>query len=99
MAIIEKEDYIFDVDIGKTKEYYATRTLCDCNECQNYYRQAENTFPKLTSFLLDFGIDIAHSDEDYQTYTLDGCHPNENGHRRIAEKLFELCSNLGLIDK
>ena len=68
MAIIEKEDYIFDVDIEKTKEYYATRTLCDCNECQNYYRQAENTFPKLTSFLLDFGIDIARPDEICSIY-------------------------------
>lgn len=68
MAIIEKEDYIFDVDIEKTKEYYATRTLCDCDECQNYYRQAENTFPKLTSFLLDFGIDIARPDEICSIY-------------------------------
>ena len=68
MTIIEKEDYIFDVDIEKTKEYYATITLCDCNECQNYYRQAENTFPKLTSFLLDFGIDIARPDEICSIY-------------------------------
>ena len=63
MAIIEKEDYIFDVDIEKTKEYYATRTLCDCDECQNYYRQVEHTLPKLKNFLLDFGIDIARPDE------------------------------------
>ena len=69
MAIIEKEDYIFDVDIEKTKEYYATRTLCDCNECQNYYRQAVNTFPKLTSFLVDFGIDIARPDEICSIYS------------------------------
>ena len=68
MAIIEKEDYIFNVDIEKTQKYYATKTLCDCNECQNYYRQAENTFPKLTSFLSDFGIDIARPDEICSTY-------------------------------
>ena len=68
MAIIEKEYYIFNVDIEKTKEYYATITLCDCNECQNYYRQAENTFPKLTSFLVDFGIDIARPDEICSIY-------------------------------
>ena len=68
MAIIEKEDYIFDVDIEKTKEYYRTRTLCDCNECQNYYRQAENTFPKIKEFLFDFGIDIARPDEICSIY-------------------------------
>ena len=68
MAIIKKDYYIFNVDIEKTKEYYATRTLCDCNECQNYYRQAENTFLKLTSFLVDFGIDIARPDEICSIY-------------------------------
>ena len=68
MAIIEKEDYIFDVDIEKTKEYYSTKTLCDCDECQNYYRQAENTFPKLKGFLSDFGIDITRPDEICSTY-------------------------------
>ena len=68
MAIINKEDYTFDVDIEKTKDYYLTRTLCDCDECQNYYCQAENTFPKLTSFLLDFGIDIARPDEICSIY-------------------------------
>ena len=68
MAIIEKEDYIFDVDIEKTKEYYATTTVCDCDECQNYHRQVANTFPKLKNFLLDFGIDIARPDEICSTY-------------------------------
>lgn len=69
MAIIEKEDYIFDVDIEKTKEYYSTKILCDCDECQNYYRQAENTFSKLKGFLSDFGIDIARPEEIHSTYS------------------------------
>ena len=68
MAIIEKEDYVFDVDIDKTREYYATRTLCDCNECQNFYRQAESTFPKLKDYLSHFGIDISRPDEICSTY-------------------------------
>ena len=58
MSIIKKEDYVFDVDVEKTKEYYSSKTLCDCDECRNFYRQAENTFPKIKDFLLDFGIDI-----------------------------------------
>ena len=68
MSIIKKEDYVFDVDIERTKEYYLTRTLCDCNECQNYYRQAENTFLKIKDFLSDFGIDISRPDEICSTY-------------------------------
>ena len=68
MAIVKKEDYVFDVDIEKTKDYYLTRTLCDCDECQNYYRQAENTFPKLKGFLSDFGIDIIRPDEICSIY-------------------------------
>lgn len=68
MAIVEKEDYVFNVDIEKTKEYYATRTLCVCEECQNFYRQAEDTFPKLKSFLLNFGIDVAQPDEICSIY-------------------------------
>lgn len=68
MSIIEKDGYVFDVDIEKTKEYYASKTLCDCDECKNYYRQAENTFPKLKNFLSDFGIDIACPEEICSTY-------------------------------
>ena len=68
MAIIQKEDYIFDVDREKTKDYYLTKTLCDCDECQNYYCQAGDTFPKLKSFLLDFGIDITRPDEICSIY-------------------------------
>ncbi len=68
MAIINKEDYIFNIDIEKTKDYYQQRTLCECDECQNYYRQAEDTFPTLKKFLSDFGIDIARPDEICSTY-------------------------------
>ena len=68
MSIIKKEDYVFDVDVEKTKEYYSSKTLCDCDECRNFYCQAENTFPKLKNFLLDFGIDIARPEEIHSTY-------------------------------
>ena len=68
MSIIKKEDYVFDVDVEKTKEYYSSKTLCDCDECRNFYRQAENTFPKIKDFLLDFGIDIVRPEESCSTY-------------------------------
>ena len=72
MSIIKKEDYVFDVDVEKTKEYYSSKTLCDCDECRNFYCQAENAFPKLKNFLLDFGIDIARPDEICSTYVYKG---------------------------
>ena len=68
MSIIKIEDYMFDVDIDKTKDYYATRILFDCDECQNFCRQVENTFPELKNFLLHFGIDIARPDEICSIY-------------------------------
>ena len=51
MSIIKKEDYVFDVDVEKTKEYYSSKTLCECDECRNFYRQAESVFQKLKNFL------------------------------------------------
>ena len=68
MSIIKKEDYVFDVDIEKTKEYYSSKTLCECDECRNFYRQSDTAFPKLKNFLLDFGIDIARPEEICSTY-------------------------------
>ena len=68
MSIIKKEDYVFDVDIENTKEYYSSKTLCDCDECRNFYRQADDVFPKLKNLLLAFGIDIARPEEICSTY-------------------------------
>ena len=68
MSIIKKEDYVFDVDVEKTKEYYSSKTLCECDECCNFYRQAESVFPKIKKFLLDFGIDISRPEEICSTY-------------------------------
>lgn len=68
MAIIKKEDYTFNVDIEKTKEYYNSKYLCDCNECQNYYRQVKSRFPIIEMFLEQFGIDISRPDEICSTF-------------------------------
>ncbi len=60
---IQKDEYIFSVDIEKTKEYYKTHTLCNCVCCRNYYPQIKKTLPKLAEFLNEFGVDIAKPDE------------------------------------
>ncbi len=61
--IIQKDNYIFDVDIEATKSYSLNHSLCDCNEDRNFYIQAKDKFPKLTEFLSDFGILIERPDE------------------------------------
>ena len=63
MATIQKDDYRFEVDIEKTIEYYKMHSLCECECCENYYAQIKGKFPKLESFLADFGVDIAKPDE------------------------------------
>ena len=61
--IIKKEDYIMDVDVEQTKDYYISNSLCDCTSCRNYYAQFKDNFPLLNDFLLEFGVNIARPDE------------------------------------
>ena len=63
MTTIQKNDFTFNIDIEKTKEYYETHSLCDCVCCKNYYAQIKEKLPKLTEFLEEFGADISKPDE------------------------------------
>lgn len=63
MTKIQKDEYVFEVDIEKTIEYYKTHSLCKCDCCENFYAQIGGKFPKLESFLSDFGVDITKPDE------------------------------------
>ena len=63
MTTIQKDEYVFSVDVEKTKEYYKTHTLCDCVCCRNYYAQIKDKLPKLNAFLSEFGVDISKPDE------------------------------------
>ena len=63
MTTIFKDEYVFEVDTEKTIDYYKTHSLCECECCENYYAQINGKFPKLESFLSDFGVDIAKPDE------------------------------------
>ncbi len=63
MSTIQKNEYVFEVDTEKTIEYYKTHSLCECDLCANFYTQINSMFPKLESFLSDFGIDISKPDE------------------------------------
>lgn len=63
MTTIKKDEYVFSVDIEKSKKYYETHSLCECAFCRNYYAQIKNLFPKLNKFLSEFGADISKPDE------------------------------------
>lgn len=63
MRTIQKDEYIFSVNIEKTQEYYRTHSLCDCVCCRNYYAQIKDKLPKLNYFLSEFGVDISKPDE------------------------------------
>ncbi len=63
MTKLQKDEYVFEVDIEKTLDYYKAHSLCECDGCENFYAQIGGKFPKLESFLSDFGIDISKPDE------------------------------------
>ncbi len=63
MTTIQKDEYVFSVDVEKTREYYKTHSICDCVCCRNYYAQIKNKLPKLNAFLSEFGVDISKPDE------------------------------------
>lgn len=62
MTRIQINDCIMEVDLMKTKEYYASINMCSCCECRNFYAQAK-TLTQLDAFLSQFGIDICRPDE------------------------------------
>ncbi|MBE6718114.1 MAG: hypothetical protein E7574_02510 [Ruminococcaceae bacterium] len=63
MITVKKEEYLFQVDLDKTIDYYKKHSLCECVYCENYYVQIRGKFPKLEAFLSDFGVDISRPDE------------------------------------
>lgn len=63
MTTIQKDEYVFSVDIEKTQEYYKTHSICNCGCCRNYYAQVKKRLPKLDDFLSEFGVDVSKPDE------------------------------------
>ena len=63
MVTVKKDESTFSVDIEKTRNYYKTHSLCNCENCRNFYAQIKNNFPELDRFLSEFGVDISKPDE------------------------------------
>ena len=65
-----------NVDIAKTKEYYAAiadSELCDCSYCRNYRLQIKSAYREVAEYLTTLGIDI---EKPFETSPLE---PDENG--------------------
>lgn len=45
MTTIQKDEYVFSVDVEKTKEYYKTHTLCDCVCCRGFEKILQADIP------------------------------------------------------
>ena len=61
--IIRKQDCVMEIDLEKTKGYYATHSPCSCAPCRNYYAQVASRLPQLAATLAELGIAIARPDE------------------------------------
>ena len=65
-----------NVDIAKTKEYYAAianSELCDCSYCRNYRLQIKSAYPEVAEYLASLGV---HIQKPFETSPLE---PDENG--------------------
>lgn len=65
-----------NVDIAKTKEYYAAiadSELCDCSYCRNYRLQIKSAYREVAEYLTTLGVDIQ---KPFETSPLE---PDENG--------------------
>ena len=65
-----------NVDITKTKEYYASiadSELCDCSYCRNYRLQIKSAYPEVAEYLASLGV---HIQKPFETSPLE---PDENG--------------------
>ena len=65
--VLQIEDWIFEIDLVKTKEHssFVSSEHCTCDYCENYYRTAELVYPELKPFLARFGIVIDGPSEMY----------------------------------
>lgn len=61
--LIRNRNYVLDVDVEATRDYYKEHSLCDCGYCRNFYQQANERLPKLCAFLSELGADVSRPDE------------------------------------
>ena len=65
--VLQINDWIFRVDMEKTKEHssFVSSEHCTCGYCENYYRAVNPAYPDLKGFLLRFGVLIDGPSEMY----------------------------------
>ena len=59
-------EYILDIDVEKTKDFYRDYVYeCNCDACVNYKLAATDTFPDVSKLFDQFGLDISKPSEVY----------------------------------
>lgn len=59
-TVIEKYGWKFSFDKDKTSKYYKDYSeLCQCESCENFYKNIKLISNDIRDFLVQFGIDIA----------------------------------------
>ena len=61
--IIQKYEYLFEVEKDRTQDYYTKLSPCDCPYCRNDDAQVGDCFLKMKAFLEEVGVDILKPDE------------------------------------
>ena len=64
------------MNIEKTRLFYkqlSSSNLCNCEYCQNYFKEVRKTYPKVAEYLDSIGVDIS---KPFETSPMD---PDENG--------------------
>lgn len=61
--IVHLEDYVLDVEPAAARAYCTAHSLCACDLCRNFYRQARGALPKLAALLDSLGVMIERPDE------------------------------------
>ncbi len=69
--IFEFGNYIIDVDVGKTREYYenphTAQRMCTCAGCRNFAEYAKICTDALRNFMASLGLDI---EKPYEVYSI-----------------------------
>lgn len=71
--IFKFSQYIIDVDIEKTKQFYNSQRFisegCNCSGCCNFEKVADYLAPEITSFFNNLGIEVKKITEIYVNCT------------------------------
>ena len=85
--ILQVGDWVVDIDLERTMQYYAEESAqrCDCAYCRNFSSAVDLKYPQLRPFLAQFGVDIDTPDESM---------PYDRPGEIWYENVYSVCGNV-----